>query len=215
MRSPSLPHSPSPPLSLTLAPKHRNESHYAQSMNCPIPNKETLPCPLIRLLLWALLSITSSIRWTSDYFTSLVLVKIPSSGPRKVNFYNFLSRPNKARVNYYGVLPFFFLVDRGSSKVILIYLAKEVQEVQLYYILCQMMFTPIKYVCVCAQSCPTLCHPMDCSPPGSSVHGIFQARILEQVAISYSRGSSQSRDQTRVSCIGRGFLTTVPPGKPL
>ena len=39
-----------------------------------------------------------------------------------------------------------------------------------------------------AQSCPTLCDPMDCSPPGSSVHGIFQARILEWVAISFSRG---------------------------
>ena len=52
-----------------------------------------------------------------------------------------------------------------------------------------------------AQSCPTLCDPLDCSPPGSSVHGIFQARILEWVAISYSRGSSWPRDQTRVSCI--------------
>ena len=41
-----------------------------------------------------------------------------------------------------------------------------------------------------AQSCPTLCDPMDCSPPGSSVHGIFQARVLECVAISFSRGSS-------------------------
>ena len=41
-----------------------------------------------------------------------------------------------------------------------------------------------------AQSCPTLCDPMDCSPPGSSVHGIFQARVLEWVAISFSRRSS-------------------------
>ena len=45
-----------------------------------------------------------------------------------------------------------------------------------------------------AQSCPTLCNPMDCSLPGSSVHGIFQARILEWVAIFFSRGSSQLRD---------------------
>ena len=60
-----------------------------------------------------------------------------------------------------------------------------------------------------AQSCPTLCDPMDSSPPGSSVHGISLARILEWVAISFSRGSSQSRDQTRfscVSCIGRWIL---------
>ena len=45
-----------------------------------------------------------------------------------------------------------------------------------------------------AQSCPTLCSPMDCSLPGSSVHGIHQVRILEWVAISFSRGSSQPRD---------------------
>jgi len=57
-----------------------------------------------------------------------------------------------------------------------------------------------------AQSCPTLCDPVDCSPPGSSVHGILQARILEWVAISFYRGSSQSRDRTQVSHIaGRGF----------
>ena len=46
----------------------------------------------------------------------------------------------------------------------------------------------------CAKSCLTLCDPMDCSSPGSSVHGSFQARILEWVAISYSRGSSELRD---------------------
>ena len=58
-----------------------------------------------------------------------------------------------------------------------------------------------------AQSCPTLCNPMDCSLPGSSVHGIFQARVLEWVAISFSRGSSQPRDRTRVSRIpGRRFI---------
>ena len=51
------------------------------------------------------------------------------------------------------------------------------------------------------QSCPTLCDPMDCSPPGFSIHGIFQAWVLEWVAISFSRGSSRPRDWTRVSCI--------------
>ena len=57
-----------------------------------------------------------------------------------------------------------------------------------------------------AQSCLTLCDPMDCSPLGSSVHGILQARILEWVAISFSRGSSQPRYQTQVSHIaGRCF----------
>ena len=52
-----------------------------------------------------------------------------------------------------------------------------------------------------AQSCPTLCDPIDCSLPGSSVHGIFQAVVLEWIAISFSRGSSQPRAWTRVSGI--------------
>ena len=56
-------------------------------------------------------------------------------------------------------------------------------------------------VCVCAQSCPTPLDPTDCSPPGFSVHGILLARILKWVAISYSRGSSQPKDQTWVSGI--------------
>ena len=58
-----------------------------------------------------------------------------------------------------------------------------------------------------AQSWLTLCDPVDCSPPGSSVHGILQARILEWIAISFSRGSSQPRDRTQVSCsAGRCFI---------
>ena len=54
------------------------------------------------------------------------------------------------------------------------------------------------------QSCPTLCDPVDCSPPGSSVHGILQARTLEWGAISFSRASSWSRDRTQVSRIAGG-----------
>ena len=57
------------------------------------------------------------------------------------------------------------------------------------------------------QSCLTLCDPMDYSPPGSSVHEIFQARILQWVSISFSRGSSQPRDWTRVSCTAGRFFT--------
>ena len=66
-----------------------------------------------------------------------------------------------------------------------------------------------------AQSCLTLCDPMNCSLLGSSVHGTLQARILEWVAISFSRGSSQPRDQTQVSCIVADSLPSEPPGKPL
>ena len=68
------------------------------------------------------------------------------------------------------------------------------------------------------QSSLTLFDPMDCSPPGSSVHGILQARILEWVAMPSSRGSSQPRNQNFISCdscIAGGFFTTEPPGKPI
>ena len=57
------------------------------------------------------------------------------------------------------------------------------------------------------QSCPTFCDPMDCSLPGSSVHEILQARILEWVAVPFSRGSSKPRDWTQVSCTAGGFFT--------
>ena len=72
---------------------------------------------------------------------------------------------------------------------------------------------------MCAKSlqlCPTLCNPMDYSPPGPSVHGILQARILEWVAISSSRGSSRPWNPTHVSCVSstdRQIFTTEPPRK--
>ena len=71
--------------------------------------------------------------------------------------------------------------------------------------------------CSVTHLCLTLCDPMDCSPPGSSVHGIFQARILELVGISYSRGLSWPRDgrSPESPALGGGFFTTQPPGKPL
>ena len=65
------------------------------------------------------------------------------------------------------------------------------------------------HVCARVLSCVRLCNPMDCSPSGFSIHGIFQARILEQAAISSSRGSSRPRDQTCdtfISCIGKQIL---------
>ena len=98
-----------------------------------------------------------------------------------------------------------------------------------YYIKIRTLQTPLMYrfpvliilICVCAslviqhslhccylvvKSCQLFCNPMDCSPPDSSVHGISQARILEWVAISSYRRSSQLRDQTLVSCTGRQIL---------
>ena len=79
-----------------------------------------------------------------------------------------------------------------------------------------------KYKCVCvyvwvfALSCSGVSYslwPHGLSPPGSSIHRIFQTRTLEEVAISSSRGLTRPRDQTCVSCISRQFFTTVPPGK--
>ena len=82
-------------------------------------------------------------------------------------------------------------------------------------------FSPCMCSCSVAQLCPTLCNPMDCSQSGSSVQGIFQARVLEWVAISSSKGSSWSRDQTHVSwspvspVLGGRFFTAEPLGKPV
>ena len=68
--------------------------------------------------------------------------------------------------------------------------------------------------CLVAKSCLTLCKPVDCSPLGSSVHGICQSRILEWVAISSSRESSRPREQAGISCIGRKILYHWATGKP-
>ena len=62
------------------------------------------------------------------------------------------------------------------------------------------------HACSVAKSSPTLCDPMECRLPGSSVHGIFQARILEWIAIFFSRGSSRFKDWTRISCSDRQIL---------
>ena len=65
------------------------------------------------------------------------------------------------------------------------------------------------------KSCPALCDLIVCSPPGSSVHGILKARMLEWVAISFSRGSFRPRDGTHVSFMAVGFSTTESLGKPV
>ena len=65
----------------------------------------------------------------------------------------------------------------------------------------RMFMVSINVMCLVTQSCPNLFNPMDCNPPGFSIHGIFQVRILEWVAISSSRRSSQPRDGTHLSCV--------------
>ena len=102
-----------------------------------------------------------------------------------------------------------------SFSLLLISPIQEPHPQGMFHPLCQSIHVLCMYVRLFATSCPTLCNLMDCSPPGSSVHGILQARILERVAISsskgstLSKGSTQSRDQIRdfcVSCIGRHIL---------
>ena len=89
----------------------------------------------------------------------------------------------------------------------------------IFFIICcsfyQLLF-PFSFCCchLVTKSCPTLCEPMVCSPPGSAVLGISQARILEQVTIPSSRGSSWPRDWTPVFCIAGRFFTTDHQGSP-
>ena len=68
--------------------------------------------------------------------------------------------------------------------------------------------------CLVAQLRPTLCDPTDCSLPGSCVHGILQARILQTASTAFSRGPSPPGDRTHVSCTAERFFTPEPPGKP-
>ena len=76
-----------------------------------------------------------------------------------------------------------------------------------------MTFQAWKWKWICSVVSDSL-RPVDCSPPGSSVHGILQARILEWVAISFSRGSSWPRDWTRSPALQADTLTSEPPGSP-
>ena len=93
---------------------------------------------------------------------------------------------------------------------LLIHLSPPTYPHNYWFLIFSMCFTKSLQLCV------TLCNPMDCSPPGSSVHGILQARILEWVAMPFSRGSSWPRDRTHVSYVPWhvGSLPLAPPRKP-
>ena len=98
----------------------------------------------------------------------------------------------------------------GNSPVIvqLLWLRKSLRRMMIGHLVtksCLTLCDPMDFL--------TLCDPMDFSPPGSSVLGIFQMRILEWIAISFSRGSSQPRDQTWIPCIAGRFFTAEAPGK--
>ena len=116
-----------------------------------------------------------------------------------------------------GVSAPFLILQEGKSGSENFQVAEDMKELEAVYtisphlapcLFAVWMLLCISSNCCCcvAQSCLTLCDPMDWSPPGSSVHGISQARMLGWAAISFSRGSSISRDWTYVSCTGRQVL---------
>ena len=133
--------------------------------------------------------------------------------------------------------PDFFLIKKKKLSIVelkwvtycctakwLSYTYKRTHTYTYIYTICHILFhfglsQDVEYNSLChtsvAQSCPTFCDLMDCSPPGSSVHGILQAKILEWVAISFSRGPSQPRNWTCISCIASESFTAEPPGKSL
>ena len=87
-----------------------------------------------------------------------------------------------------------------------LYSSSDLDQAQDFYIGHRGILFVLVIEVLVTQLCPTLCSPMDCSPPGSFVHGILQTRILEWIAILFTRGFSQPRDQTWVSCIAGRFL---------
>ena len=90
----------------------------------------------------------------------------------------------------------------------------KIEHINLFFSICQKKTLLIfLFLFLVTKLYLTLCDPVDCSPPGFSVLGILQARILEWVAISFSRGSCPPRDWNCISCLADEFLTTEPPRK--
>ena len=104
--------------------------------------------------------------------------------------------------------------SRGSERLRILYKITQLINNGTKILTNQLYHTGLSLLCMRAkllQSWPTLCDPMDCSPPGSSVHGILQAR--NWVAMPFSRGSSQPRAWTQVFGFAGRFFTTEPPEK--
>ena len=96
------------------------------------------------------------------------------------------------------ILEFFLSTDVHFLCMTSVYLTGPTSNINTYL---NYIYNINMCACSVAQLCSTLCNPMDCNPPGSSVHGIFQARILDWVAMPSFRISSPPRNQTRVSCV--------------
>ena len=121
----------------------------------------------------------------------------------------------KIFIGCFTMLCYFLLYCKGNQLYIYIYLlscgypSHLGHQRALSRVPCAIQWVLTVCVCVCV-ACSAVsdsCDPIDCSSPGSSVHGILQPRILQWVAISSSRGSSQPRDQTQVSCTANRLFT--------
>ena len=121
--------------------------------------------------------IDQEVLWWFPFSSLLLLIKLAFS-----HFTNILTLPEYSQVNCFKI----WKISRVPNKVII--------QILLFVVVVQSL------------SCVRLCDPMDCSPPSSFVHGVSQARMLEWVTISFSRGPSSPRDRTHISCIGRGIL---------
>ena len=132
----------------------------------------------------------------------LLLLFLPSIFPRNRVFSNELALHNQVAPKYWS----FSISTSQMSQLNNIRLPKQDQAQHKHSIHFSNHFKGLLLKYSESHSCPTLCSPMDYSPTGFSAHEIFQARILEWGAISYSRGSSQPRDQTHISCTGRQVL---------
>ena len=106
-------------------------------------------------------------------------------------------------------------VDKGLTKTLICDLSRTLKNVSIFTELsmrhksCPNLNRDLEISV--ARLCPILCKPMDCNPPGASVHGVLQARRLEWVAMPSSRGSSRPRDGTHISCTGRWILYRLSP----
>ena len=126
----------------------------------------------------------------------------------------FIPIPKKGKVKEYSNYGTIVLISHTSKVMLKILQARPQQYVNWELPDVQAGFRKGRESEV-AQLSPTLCDPMDCSPPGSSIHGILQARVLEWVAISFSRGSSQPMDRTPVSHTTGRLFTVWATGEAL
>ena len=133
-------------------------------------------------------------------------------GKKSFQWSDFASRLQAAIVSWKVWCRLNCVVSRGSKGTYLCYssliwLLLSVNSFRWQHLCCHFSLALDPVVVVLSLSCVwRFCHPMECSPPGSSAHAVFQARILEWVAISFSRQSFRPRDRTQVSSIGRQSL---------